>query len=72
MRCWTPCPPMKKAGVEGDPFHEGPFDVQKMVHYDAKQKAGFHAAVEELVAQGLVEKRDDSVILTAKDQQAIA
>ena len=28
----------------GDPLHEGPFYVQKMVHYDAKQKAAFHAA----------------------------
>ena len=28
----------------GDPLREGPFYVQKMVHYDAKQKAAFHAA----------------------------
>jgi hypothetical protein len=43
-----------------------------MVHSDAKSKAAFHAAVEELVAEGLVEKRDDTVILTATDQQAMA
>jgi hypothetical protein len=56
----------------GEPLHEGPFYVQKMVHYDAKQKAAFHAAVEELVAEGLVEKCDDTVILTAKGKEAIA
>jgi hypothetical protein len=56
----------------GDPLHEGPFYVQKMVHYDAKQKAAFHAAVEELVAEGLVEKREDTVVLTAKGKGAIA
>jgi hypothetical protein len=56
----------------GDPLHEGPFYAQKMVHYDAKQKAVFHAAVEELVAEGLLEKRDDIVILTAKGKAAIA
>jgi hypothetical protein len=56
----------------GEPLHEGPFYVQKMVHYDAKQKAAFPAAVEELVAEGLVEKRDDTVILTAKGKEAIA
>jgi Mn-dependent DtxR family transcriptional regulator len=48
------------------------FYVQKMVHYDAKQKATFKAAVEELVAEGLVEKHDDTVILTAKGQEAIS
>jgi hypothetical protein len=37
--------------------------------YDAKQKAAFKAAVEELVAEGLVEKHDDTVILTAKRQR---
>jgi hypothetical protein len=56
----------------GEPLHEGPFYVQKMVHYDAKQKAAFKAAVEELVAEGLVEKRDDTVLLTAKGKEAIA
>jgi hypothetical protein len=56
----------------GEPLHEGPFYVQKMVHYDAKQKAAFPGAVEELVAEGLVEKRDDTVILTAKGKEAIA
>jgi hypothetical protein len=56
----------------GDPLHEGPFYAQKMVHYDAKQKAAFKAAVEELVAEGLVEKRDDTVILTAKGKEAIS
>ena len=56
----------------GDPLHEGPFYVQKMVHYDAKQKAAFVAAVEELVAEGLVEKHDDTVILTAKGKEAIS
>jgi hypothetical protein len=39
-----------------------------MVHYDAKQKAAFKAAVDELVAEGLLERRDDTVILTAKGQ----
>jgi Mn-dependent DtxR family transcriptional regulator len=48
------------------------FYVQKMVHYDAKQKATFKAAVEELVAEGLVEKHDDTVILTAKGKEAIS
>jgi hypothetical protein len=52
----------------GNPLHEGPFYAQKMVHYDPKQKA----AVEELVAEGLLEKRDDTVILTARGEQAIA
>jgi hypothetical protein len=56
----------------GDPLHEGPFCVQKMVHYDAKQRAAFKAAVEELVAEGLVEKHDDTVILTAKGKGAIS
>jgi hypothetical protein len=56
----------------GDPLHEGPFYVQKMVHYNAKQKTAFVAAVEELVAEGLVEKRDDTVILTAKGKAAIS
>ena len=56
----------------GDPLHEGPFYVQKMVHYDAKQKAAFKAAVEELMAEGLVEKHEDSIILTAKGKEAIA
>ena len=56
----------------GDPLHEGPFYAQKMVHYDAKQKAAFHAAVEELAAEGLVEKHEDTVILTAKGKEAIA
>jgi len=56
----------------GEPLHEGPFYVQKMVHYDAKQKATFKAAVEELVAEGLVEKHDDTVILTAKGKEAIS
>ena len=52
----------------GDPLHEGPFYAEKMVHYDAKQKAAFKAAVDELVAEGLLERRDDTVILTAKGQ----
>jgi hypothetical protein len=56
----------------GDPLHEGPFYVQKMVHYDAKQKAAFHAAVEELVAEGLVAKHGDTVILTAKGKEAMS
>jgi hypothetical protein len=56
----------------GDPLHEGPFYVQKMVHYDAKQKAAFHAAVEELAAEGLVEKHGDTVILTAKGKEAMS
>jgi hypothetical protein len=56
----------------GAPFHEGPFYTQKMVHYDAKQKAAFKAAVEELVAEGLLEKREDAVILTAKGKEAIS
>ena len=56
----------------GDPLHEGPFYAEKMVHYDAKQKASFVAALEELVAEGLVEKRDDTVILTAKGKEAIS
>ncbi|MDQ3831265.1 MAG: hypothetical protein M3361_18605 [Candidatus Tectomicrobia bacterium] len=56
----------------GDPLHEGPFYVQQMLHYDAKQKAAFNAAVEELVAEGLVEKREDTVILTAKGKEAIS
>ena len=56
----------------GDPLHEGPFYAETMVHYDAKQKAAFHAAVEELVDEGLLEKRDDAVILTAKGQAAIS
>jgi hypothetical protein len=43
-----------------------------MVHYDAKQKTAFRAAVEELVDEGLLEKRDAAVILTAKGQAAIA
>jgi hypothetical protein len=55
-----------------DPLHEGPFYTQKMVHYNAKQKAAFKAAVEELVAEGLLEKREDTVILTAKGKAAIA
>jgi hypothetical protein len=54
----------------GDPLHEGPFYAEKMVHYDAKQKAAFHAAVEELVDEGLLERRDDTVILTAKGYAA--
>jgi hypothetical protein len=54
----------------GEPLHEGPFYVQKMVHYNAKQKAAFKAAVEELIAEGLVEKREDAVILTAKGKAA--
>jgi hypothetical protein len=54
----------------GDPLHEGPFYTQKMVHYDAKQKAAFKAAVEELVAEGLLDRRDDTVILTAKGHAA--
>ena len=56
----------------GAPLHEGPFYVQKMVRYDAKQKATFNAAVEELVAEGLVEKHEDTVILTAKGKEAIS
>ena len=56
----------------GDPLHEGPFYAQKMVHYDAKQKAAFIATVDELIAEGLVEKRDDTVILTAKGKEALA
>jgi hypothetical protein len=56
----------------GDPLHEGPFYAQKMVHYTATQKAAFNIAVEELVAEGLVEKRDDTVILTAKGKEAIS
>ena len=56
----------------GDPLHEGPFYVQKMVHYNAAQKAAFNAAVEELVAEGLVEKHDDTVLLTAKGKEAIS
>ena len=43
-----------------------------MVHYDARQKAAFHAAVEELVTAGLVEKRDDTVTLSAKGKEAMA
>jgi hypothetical protein len=54
----------------GDPLHEEPFYTQKMVHYDAKQKAAFKAAVEELVAEGVLERRDDTVILTAKGHAA--
>jgi hypothetical protein len=54
----------------GDPLHEGPFYAEKMVHYGANQKAAFHAAVEELVAEGLLERRDDTVILTAKGKTA--
>jgi hypothetical protein len=54
----------------GDPLHEGPFYAEKMVHYDAKQKAAFHAAVEELVDEGILERRDDTVVLTAKGQAA--
>jgi hypothetical protein len=42
----------------GESTHEGPFYVQKMVHYDAEQKGVFKAAVEELVAEGLVEKHE--------------
>jgi hypothetical protein len=56
----------------GEPLHDGPFYVQKMAHYDAKQKAAFNAAVEELIAEGLVERRDDAVILTAKGKEAIS
>ncbi|MDQ3829249.1 MAG: hypothetical protein M3361_08050 [Candidatus Tectomicrobia bacterium] len=56
----------------GDPFHEGPFYAQRMVHYDAKQKAAFKAAVEELVAEGVLDKREDTVILTAKGKAAVA
>jgi hypothetical protein len=54
----------------GDPLHEGPFYAEKMVHYDAKQKAAFNAAVEELIAEGLLERRGDAVILTTKGQAA--
>jgi hypothetical protein len=53
-----------------DPLHEGPFYAEKMVHYDATQKAAFHAAVEELIAEGLLDRRGDAVILTAKGQAA--
>jgi hypothetical protein len=56
----------------GDPLHEGPFYAEKMVHYDAQQKAAFKAAVEELVAEGLLKQRDDIIILTAKGQAALA
>ncbi len=56
----------------GDPLHEGPFYVQKMVYYNAAQKAAFNAAVEELVAEGLVEKHDDTVLLTTKGKEAIS
>src|SRR5688572_17811076 len=54
----------------GDPLHEGPFYAAKMVHYDAKQKAAFHAAVEELVDEGLLERHDDAVVLTEKGKAA--
>jgi hypothetical protein len=56
----------------GDPLHEGPFYAEKMVHYDAQQKAAFKAAVEELVAEGLLEQHGDIIILTAKGQAALA
>jgi hypothetical protein len=52
----------------GGPLYEGPFYTEKMVQYDATQKAAFHAAVEELVDEGLLEKHGDAVILTAKGQ----
>jgi hypothetical protein len=64
---------LRNNGFEaGDPLHDGPFYAEKMVHYNARQKAAFNAAVEELVAEGLLERRDDTVILTAKGKAALA
>ena len=54
----------------GDPLHEGPFYTQKMAHYNAKQKAAFKAAVEELVDEGLLEQRENTLVLTAKGKAA--
>jgi hypothetical protein len=56
----------------GDPFHVRPFDSQTIVHNDAKPTAAVHAAVEELVAEGLVETREDTVVLTAKGNAAMS
>jgi hypothetical protein len=56
----------------GAPLHEGPFYVQKIVHHNAMQTAAFKAAVEELMAEGLVEKHDHTVILPAKGKEAIS
>jgi hypothetical protein len=62
---------LRNNGFEaGDPFHEGPFYAEKMVHYNAKEKSAFKAAIEELVAEGLLEQRDDTIILTAKGKTA--
>lgn len=51
---------------KGHALPAGPFQVQRMNHYNPKQRAAFDQAVDELVSEGLVERREDDIFLTQK------
>ncbi len=49
---------------KGHVLPPGPFQVQRMIHYNPQQKAAFEEAIEELISEGLVERRDGNIFLT--------